>query len=105
VGKDVDQTDYDLLTQIEQGGHTFKPEDRTAEARAAFQNVVERLLHLRGIGLIRLPEGRLMRAVNGDYLMAGPCDLAPAGIAALANDRRLGPRPTPSQPQDPTRSE
>jgi hypothetical protein len=89
----VDQTDYDLLTQIEQGGHTFKPKDRTAEARAAFQDTVERLLHLRGIGLIRLPEGKLMRAGNGHYLMAGPCDLTPAGIAALSNDRRLGERP------------
>ena len=91
----MDQTDYDLLTQIERGGHAFKPDDRTVEARAAFQGTVVRLLHLRGIGLIRLPEGRLMRAANGDYLMAGPCDLTPAGIAALSKDRSLGPRAAP----------
>jgi hypothetical protein len=95
VRKDVDQTDYDLLTRIEQGGHTFKPEDRTPEARAAFQGTVERLLHLRGIGLIRLPEGRLMRTASGEYLLAGPADLTPAGVAALSKDRSLGPRPDP----------
>lgn len=93
----MDQTDYDLLTQIEQGGHTFKPKDRTAEARAAFQDTVQRLLHLRGIGLIRLSEGKLMRAENGTYLMAGPCDLTPAGIVALSKDRGLGPRPAPEE--------
>ena len=89
----VDQTDYDLLSLIERGGHVFRPKGRWTEGRAAFQALVEHLLHLRAIGLIRLPEGRLMRAEDGSYLMAGPCDLTPAGIAALSQDRSLGPRP------------
>ncbi len=87
----VDQGDYELLERIERGGHVFRP-DRSDEGRAIFQQTVADLLRLRGIGLIRLPEGKLMRAEDGPYLMAGPCDLTPAGIAELANDRRLGPR-------------
>jgi hypothetical protein len=89
----MDQTAYDLLTQIERGGHVFRPESRSAEGRAAFQAVIEHLLQLRARGLIRLPEGRLMRAADGSYLLAGPCDLTPAGVEALAKDRRLGERP------------
>ncbi len=42
---------------------------------------------------VRLAEGKVMRAKDGSCLMAGPCDLTPAGIAALAKDRSLGPRP------------
>lgn len=88
----MDQTEYDILVRIERGGQVFRPDSRSPEDRAAFQVVVDHLLRLRGTGLIRLPEGRLMRAQDGSYLMAGPCDLTPAGIAALAKDRSLGPR-------------
>ena len=63
------------------------------ESRAGFQRTIDQLLKLRGIGLVRLPEGKVMRAKDGSYLMAGPCDLTPAGVAALANERSLGPRP------------
>ena len=78
---------------IEKGGHVFRPADHSVEGRAAFQRTVDQLLRLRGIGLVRLPEGKVMQATDGSYLMAGPCDLTPAGIAALAKDRSLGPRP------------
>lgn len=89
----MDQTDFELLERIERGGYVFRPHNRSEEERAAFQQKVADLLRLRGIGLIRLLEGKLMRAEDGSYLMAGPCDLTPAGIAELAKDRRLGPRP------------
>lgn len=101
----MDQTDYDLLVQIERGGHVFRPKSRSPDDRAAFQALVGHLLHLRGIGLIRLADGRLMQAQDGTYLMAGPCDLTPAGITALAKDRQLGPRPardTPDEKDGPT---
>jgi hypothetical protein len=89
----VDQEDFELLEMIEKGGQVFRPTDRSVEGRAAFQSLVDNLLRLRSIGLVRLPEGRVMRSEDGSYLMAGPCDLTPAGIAALAKDRSLGPRP------------
>jgi hypothetical protein len=94
----MDQTDYDLLARIERGSHVFRPRSGSAEDRAAFQAVIEHLIYLRGTGLIRLPEGRLMRSEDGSYLMAGPCDLTTAGIAALSKDRSLGPRPPQSGP-------
>jgi ketosteroid isomerase-like protein len=53
-------------------------------SRAAFQYTVDHLLSLRAMGLIRLPDGGVVRAANGSYLMAGPCDLTPAGVVALA---------------------
>jgi hypothetical protein len=88
----VEQADFELLERVE-AGHVFRPEDRSDVSRAAFQHTVQRLLSLRAVGLIRLLDGRLMRAADGSYLMAGPADLTPAGVAALAQDRRLGPRP------------
>jgi hypothetical protein len=97
----VDQTDYELLAAIERSGRVFRPEGGTPEARAAFQGLVERLLHLRAVGLIRMADGRIMKAQDGSYLMAGPCDLTAAGIAALSNDRRLGERPPSDRPNDP----
>jgi hypothetical protein len=92
----VDQADFELLEMIEKGRHVFQSTDQSGEGRAAFQHVVDQLLRLRSIGLVRLPEGKVMRAKDGSYLMAGPCDLTPAGIVALAKDRSLGPRPPQS---------
>jgi hypothetical protein len=93
VERRVDQADYDLLEMIEKGRNVFQPTDHSVEGRVAFQHMVDQLLRLRSVGFVRLPEGRVMRAQDGSYLMAGPCDLTPAGIAALAKDRSLGPRP------------
>ena len=78
---------------IEKGRQVFKPADQSEEGRASFQHTVDHLRRLRGVGLIRLPDSKIMRAEDGSYLMAGPCDLTPAGIAELAKDRGLGPRP------------
>ena len=89
----MNQADFELLEMIEKGRHVFQPTDHSMEGRAAFQHTIDHLLRLRGIGLVRLPEGKVMRAKDGSCLMAGPCDLTPAGIAALAKDRSLGPRP------------
>lgn len=89
----MDEADFELLERIEQGGHIFRPTDQSRDARIAFQRDIDNLLRLRGVGLVSLPERRLMRAEDGSYLMAGPCDLTPAGVAALTHDRSLGPRP------------
>lgn len=89
----MDQADFELLEMIERGRNVFKPTDPSAESRAAFQHTLDQLLRLRETGLVRLQDGRIMRAKDGSYLMAGPCDLTPAGIAALAKDRSLGQRP------------
>jgi hypothetical protein len=89
----LDQADYELLARIERGNVIFKPEDRSEEGKAAFQHVVAELICLRSLGLVRFLDGRIMQAEDGTYLMVGPCDLTPVGIAALANDRSLGPRP------------
>jgi hypothetical protein len=89
----MDQAEFELLEMIEKGRHVFQPTDHSVEGRAAFQQTIDLLLRLRGIGLIRLAEGKVMRTEDGSFLMAGPCDLTPAGIASLAKDRSLGPRP------------
>lgn len=89
----MDQLDFELLELIGQGGYIFRPADPSAESRAVFRQTVEDLLRLRAFGLVRFSDGRVMIAGDGSYLMVGPCDLTPAGIAALARDRRLGPRP------------
>lgn len=93
AGVRVNQEDFELLEMIERGRQVFRPTDHSAEGRVAFQRLVDHLLRLRSVGFVRLPEGRVMRAKDGSYMMAGPCDLTPAGIAALAKDRSLGPRP------------
>lgn len=97
----MEQDEFELLEQIERGSRVFRPESKTPEARTAFQALVERLFHLRAVGLIRLADGRVMRAQDGSYLLVGPCDLTPAGIAALSNDRRLGERPPTLPRKDP----
>ena len=89
----MENTDFELLEKMENGGHVFRPQDTSDVGRAAFQHAVDRLLLLRDVGLLRLLDSRLMRAPDGSCLMAGPCDLTPAGVAALTDDHRLGPRP------------
>ena len=89
----MDQADYEVLERIERGGYVFKPRDQSEESHAAFQQTVEQLLRLRAVGLVRFSEGRIMRTESGVYLMVGPCDLTPGGVAALSHDRSLGPRP------------
>jgi hypothetical protein len=89
----METTDLELLEKMEQGGRVFRPRDTSDVGRAAFQHTVDHLLSLRDVGLVRLLDSRLMRAPRGSYLMAGPCDLTQAGVAALADDRRLGARP------------
>ena len=59
---------------------------------ATFSKIFHALMILRSQGLIRLPEGRIMRDRAGRVMMAGPCDLTEAGRRALEQDRRLGPR-------------
>ena len=89
----MDQAEFELLEMIEKGRHVFQPTDHSVEGRAAFQQTIDLLLRLRGLGLVRLAEGKVMRTEDGTFLMAGPCDLTAAGIASLAKDRSLGPRP------------
>lgn len=80
--------EYRLLTRAEHG-YTFRPADARGED---FGALVDRLRRLRGRGLLRLEEGRIMTSQSGDYLLAGPCDLTAAGRQALEYDRRFGPR-------------
>lgn len=84
----MDEGTFKVLGQIEGGRHVFRPLGDTQEHREAFEREVERLLHLRAIGLIRLEESRIKKSPDGTYESAGPCDLTPAGIAALSNSRR-----------------
>jgi hypothetical protein len=88
----MEDADFELLEKIEQGGRIFRPRDSSDIGRAAFQHTVDRLLSLRAVGLIRLLDGRILRAANGSSLLAGPCDLTLTGVAALADGRRLGLR-------------
>ncbi|HEY7564710.1 MAG TPA: hypothetical protein VIA81_07290 [Acidimicrobiia bacterium] len=92
----TDHRDFDLLQRIEQSGHVLRPASGSEEDRAAFQETVDNLLRLRGLGLVRFPDRRLARDKDGFYTAAGPCDLTPAGIAALSNHRRLAPQRPPS---------
>ena len=86
------QEEYDLLTKIEQGTAVFR-QDVGPGLDAAFGRIFDVLMVLRSQGLIRLPDGRVMRDRAGRVMMAGPCDLTEAGRRALEDDRRWGPRP------------
>ena len=92
----MDQTDFDLLSRLEAGESVFRPAGQTENARELFAQTAERLLQLRARGWVRFPDGRIARNEQGAYLMVGPCDLTEAGRRALADDRRLGPRPPPA---------
>jgi ketosteroid isomerase-like protein len=76
--------DFEVLEKVERGGRVFRPSGSSDMSRAAFQYTVDHLLSLRAMGLIRLLDSRVMRAADGSYIWAGPCDLTPAGVAALA---------------------
>lgn len=78
------------LLSLAEHSYTFRPSDA---AEGVFDVLVDHLRQLRDRGLLRLDEGRIMKNQLGRYMMAGPCDLTEAGRRALAQDRRLGPRP------------
>jgi len=90
----LSDAEYDILARIELGGQVFRPSAGSQRARDAFASVVARLFDLRDRGLIRLADTRVSRTASGEYLVLSPCDLTPQGRAALARDRRLGPRDT-----------
>jgi hypothetical protein len=92
----MNEQEYAVLDRIERGRSVFRPLDTSPEARDAFRRVVDRLLHLRATGLIRLDESRILKAADGSVEKVGPCDLTPAGIAALSNRRMLGDPPPPA---------
>jgi ketosteroid isomerase-like protein len=79
--------DFEVLEEVERDGRVFLPSDDSAGSRNAFQYTVDHLLSLRAQGLIRLVDSHVIRATDGSYLRAGPCDLTPAGVAALAAAR------------------
>jgi ketosteroid isomerase-like protein len=78
---------FEVLKEVERDGRVFLPSDSSDMSRNAFQYTVDHLLSLRAMGLIRLLDSHVMRATDGSYLRAGPCDLTPAGVAALAAAR------------------
>lgn len=87
------QEEYDLLLRLEAGPADFHPTEPGPEGREAFQWTVVRLLGLRARGWIRLPDGKIVRDVDGKAMLAGPCDLTEAGRRALEDDPPRGPRP------------
>jgi hypothetical protein len=88
-GWDLSDADIALLRRCADG-HTHRPSDA---ADGDFEATVARLTRLRGLGLIRLDEGRIMRGQGGRCLMAGPCDITAEGRRLLEEDDRLGVRP------------
>ena len=87
------QTEYDLLLRLETGPAVLRPTESGPEGREAFQATVLLLLELRAQGWVRIPDGRIARDAEDKAMLAGPCDLTEAGRRALADNRRLGPRP------------
>ncbi len=88
----MEHADLELLEQIEKGGRVFRPRDNSDVSRAAFRVTVARLLSLRSLGLVRLLDARLMRAADGAYLLAGPCDLTPTQSAGWRDIPRSSSR-------------
>jgi len=82
---------FEVLKEVERDGRVFLPSDSSDMSRNAFQYTVDHLLSLRAMGLIRLLDSDVIRATDGSYLRAGPCDLTPAGVAALAAARDSDP--------------
>jgi hypothetical protein len=80
----VTSGEYDLLSKIEQGTSTFRPADPGPGLDPGFTRTLDVLLELRRQGWIRLPDTRIARDRGGRVLLAGPCDLTPAGREALA---------------------
>ena len=89
----LEHADLELLERIEKGGRVFRPRDNSDVSRAGFRATVARLLSLRALGLVSVLDARLMRATDGAYLLAGPCDLTQTGVAALRYHRQRRPRP------------
>jgi hypothetical protein len=84
--------DVALLSRLEAGEHTFRPGNPPRPGED-FEALVDHLRALRDRDLVRFPDSRIMKRTDGRYLGIGPVDLTPAGREALAQDRRLGPRP------------
>jgi hypothetical protein len=97
----VNDLEYELLAWLEAGHSVFRPVEDTVTAKQEFQDTVARLLKLRERGLVQFSDGRIGRTEAGEYLLVGPCDLAPAGRSALERDRLLGPRPPSSNKRVP----
>lgn len=100
----MDDLDYHLLAWVEQGHTVFRPAERTEASRDEFQGITQRIFDLRTRGHLRFQDSHVSRAESGHYLMIGPCSLTPEGAAALARDRRLGPR-APGRGDRPWRQE
>ena len=81
-----------MLTRLEAGEHTFRPGTQPRPGED-FDWLVVHLLALRQRGLVRFPDSRIMKRQDGRPIGIGPVDLTSAGREALANDRRMGPRP------------
>jgi hypothetical protein len=90
--KNLNEADAKLLGRLEAGEHTFRPGTQPRRGED-FDALVAHLLALRDRNFVRFPDSRIMRRTDGRYLGIGPVDLTPVGREALAQDRRLGPRP------------
>lgn len=93
TGGAVDDLDYELLAWLAAGHSIFRPTEAAADCEQPFLALVARLLRLRDQGLVAFLDGHVAQTESGTYLMVGPVQLTPAGVAALEKDRRLGARP------------
>ena len=89
----MNSLEYEVLSNLEAGRSMFRPRIISGEAQQAFVELMGLLLRLRRDGLVEFPDARISKTAQGTYLAVGPVDLAEAGWAALARERRLGERP------------
>jgi len=88
----LSDSDAKLLGRLAAGEHTFRPGTQPRPGED-FDALVRHLHSLRERGLVKFPDSRVMRRVDGRIMAIGPCDLTAPGREALARDQRMGPRP------------
>ena len=89
----MNSLEYEVLSNLAAGRSMFRPRILSSDAQQAFVELMGLLLRLRRDGLVEFPDARISKTAQGTYLAVGAVDLAQAGWAALARERRLGERP------------
>jgi hypothetical protein len=89
----MDDLCYQLLSWLAPGNRVARPRERSVDAEQDFEAVVRLLERLRDQRLVTYRSRHVTRSASGAYLLVGPVDLTPDGLAALERDRRLRERP------------